>query len=190
MGKLVQLGIFAVTRSQQTGALRAASQRGVAATIGTTIECHDFLRYSAVTGLVFAKRFFPRANALTGTPDAFAIYAVCFAARPIDAAIFGHWGDRLGRKSEYTHSAMIERCPVPSPTLSRAGRGIFILVTALPLREGKGDGDYGLVSLHSDYDRLNVGRCLKVLLVSHVSHKPSCKMGGQTVYRRRCISGK
>lgn len=136
MGKLVQLGIFAVTRSQQTGALRAASQRGVAATIGTTIECHDFLRYSAVTGLVFAKRFFPRANALTGTPDAFAIYAVCFAARPIDAAIFGHWGDRLGRKSEYTHSVMIERCPLPYP-LPR-GEGNFYPCNCPPLAGGEG----------------------------------------------------
>jgi hypothetical protein len=136
MGKLVQLGIFAVTRSQQTGALRAASQRGVAATIGTTIECHDFLLYSTVTGMVFGELFFPRANALTGTLDAFATYAVCFAARPIDAAILGHWGDRLGRKSEYTPSARIERCPLPFPLLR--GEGNFYPCNCPPLAGGEG----------------------------------------------------
>src|SRR5690349_23467193 len=79
---------------------RAQLRRAVvAATIGTTIEWYDFFLYSIVTGLVFAKLFFPRSNPLTGTLEAFAIYAVGFAARPVGAAIFGHWGDRLGRKS-------------------------------------------------------------------------------------------
>ena len=70
----------------------------IASTIGTTIEWYDFFLYSIVTGLVFAKLFFPQSDPLTGTLQAFAIYAVGFLARPVGAAIFGHYGDRIGRK--------------------------------------------------------------------------------------------
>ena len=52
-----------------------------------------------MTGLVFAKLFFPRSEPLVGTLEAFAVYAVGFVARPVGAAIFGHYGDRIGRKS-------------------------------------------------------------------------------------------
>src|SRR5579885_2633372 len=71
----------------------------IASTIGTTIEWYDFFIYGTVTGLVFAKLYFPQSNPLTGTLQAFAIYAVGFVARPIGAAIFGHYGDRIGRKA-------------------------------------------------------------------------------------------
>ncbi|MES1261631.1 MAG: MFS transporter [Acidobacteriota bacterium] len=71
----------------------------LAATIGTTIEWYDFFLYSIVTGLVFARLYFPRADPLVGTLQAFGVYAVGFVARPIGAAIFGHYGDRLGRKA-------------------------------------------------------------------------------------------
>src|SRR5499425_3275163 len=79
---------------------RAQLRRAVvASTIGTAIEWYDFFLYSTVTGLVFARLFFPRSDPLVGTLEAFAIYAVGFAARPVGAAIFGHYGDRIGRKS-------------------------------------------------------------------------------------------
>jgi MFS family permease len=71
----------------------------IASTIGTTIEWYDFFIYGTVTGLVFAKLYFPGSNPLTGTLQAFAIYAVGFVARPVGAAIFGHYGDRIGRKA-------------------------------------------------------------------------------------------
>ena len=71
----------------------------IASTIGTTIEWYDFLLYSIVTGLVFAKLFFPAADPLVGTMQAYAIFFVGFVARPIGAAIFGHWGDRIGRNA-------------------------------------------------------------------------------------------
>src|ERR1700687_5204133 len=71
----------------------------LAGTIGTAIEWYDFFLYSTVTGLVFAKLYFPRADPLVGTLEAFGVYAVGFLARPIGAAIFGHYGDRLGRKA-------------------------------------------------------------------------------------------
>jgi len=71
----------------------------VASTIGTAIEWYDFFLYSTVTGLVFPQLFFPRADPFVGTLEAFGVYAVGFVARPIGAAIFGHYGDRIGRKS-------------------------------------------------------------------------------------------
>ena len=71
----------------------------IASTIGTTIEWYDFFLYSTVTGLVFAKLYFPESDPLVGTLQAFGIYAVGFVARPVGAAIFGHYGDRIGRKA-------------------------------------------------------------------------------------------
>ena len=71
----------------------------LASTIGTAIEWYDFFLYSTVTGLVFARLYFPRADPFVGAIEAFGIYTVGFIARPIGAAIFGHYGDRLGRKA-------------------------------------------------------------------------------------------
>src|ERR1700689_229699 len=85
-----------LTSSEHQVQLRRAV---IASTIGTAIEWYDFFLYSTVTGLVFAKLFFPHSDPWVGTLEAFAIYAVGFIARPIGAAIFGHYGDRIGRKS-------------------------------------------------------------------------------------------
>src|SRR6202521_1981899 len=71
----------------------------IASTVGTAIEWYDFFLYSTVTGLIFAKLFFPKSDPLVGTLEAFGIYAVGFVARPVGAAIFGHYGDRIGRKA-------------------------------------------------------------------------------------------
>jgi MFS family permease len=71
----------------------------IASTVGTTIEWYDFFLYSTVTGLVFGQLYFPKSDAVVGTLQAFGIYAVGFVARPVGAAIFGHFGDRIGRKS-------------------------------------------------------------------------------------------
>jgi len=70
----------------------------VAGTVGTIIEAYDFLLYVIVAPLVFAKLYFPASAPLAGVLQAFGIYAVGFVARPIGAALFGHYGDRIGRK--------------------------------------------------------------------------------------------
>src|SRR4051794_37380349 len=70
----------------------------VASTVGTSIEWYDFFLYGTAAALVFPKLFFPGASDYAGVLASFAIYAVGFAARPVGAAIFGHWGDRIGRK--------------------------------------------------------------------------------------------
>lgn len=79
----------------------------IASTIGTTIEWYDFLLYSTVTGLVFGKLFFPHSDPLVGVLEAFAIYTVGFIARPIGAVIFGHYGDRIGRKASLIATLLI-----------------------------------------------------------------------------------
>src|SRR5262249_31416125 len=70
----------------------------VASTVGTVIGAYDFLLYVLIAPLVFAKLYFPSADPLVGTLQAFGIYAVGFIARPVGAAFFGHYGDRIGRK--------------------------------------------------------------------------------------------
>jgi MFS family permease len=71
----------------------------VASTVGTIIEAYDFLLYVLVAPLVFAKLYFPESDPLVGILQAFGIYAVGFIARPVGAALFGHYGDRIGRKT-------------------------------------------------------------------------------------------
>jgi metabolite-proton symporter len=71
----------------------------IASTIGTTIEWYDFFLYGTAAGLVFAKLYFPKEDLYAGTLLAFGTYFVGFAARPVGAAIFGHYGDRIGRKA-------------------------------------------------------------------------------------------
>jgi len=66
--------------------------------IGTTIEWYDFFLYGSAAALVFNKLFFPKFDPLVGTLLAFATYAVGFVARPLGGVVFGHFGDRIGRK--------------------------------------------------------------------------------------------
>src|SRR5437660_12174783 len=96
--------LAALSAEEQQRQLRRAV---IASTVGTTIEWYDFFLYSTVTGLVFAKLYFPNSDPLVGTLQAFAIYAVGFVARPIGAAIFGHYGDRIGRKSTLIATLML-----------------------------------------------------------------------------------
>src|SRR5499427_3662551 len=71
----------------------------VASTVGTLIEWYDFLLYGTVTALVFGKLFFPHSSPIVGVLEAFSVFFIGFVGRPIGAAIFGHWGDRIGRKA-------------------------------------------------------------------------------------------
>jgi metabolite-proton symporter len=71
----------------------------IASTIGTTIEWYDFFLYGTAAGLVFGKLYFPNEDPLSATLLAFGTYFIGFIGRPIGAAIFGHYGDRIGRKA-------------------------------------------------------------------------------------------
>ena len=78
-----------------------------ASLIGTTIEYYDFFIYGTAAALVFGKVFFPALGAAAGTVAAFATFSVAFFARPLGAVIFGHVGDRLGRKRSLTYTLLI-----------------------------------------------------------------------------------
>jgi metabolite-proton symporter len=86
--------IEAGAAEQRTQVRRAA----VASAIGTTIEWYDFFLYNTAAALIFPHLFFPASSSYAGAMQSFATYAVGFAARPVGAAIFGYWGDRIGRK--------------------------------------------------------------------------------------------
>ena len=75
--------------------------------VGTTIEWYDFFLYGTAAGIVFNRQYFPTTNPTVGTLLAFATFAVGFAARPIGGLIFGHIGDRLGRKRTLVMTMMI-----------------------------------------------------------------------------------
>src|ERR1700693_6236326 len=101
-----EMATSALSESEHRAQLRKAV---IASTVGTTIEWYDFLLYSIVTGLVFGKLFFPKSDPLVGVLEAFAVYTVGFIARPIGAAIFGHYGDRIGRKAALIATLLIWR---------------------------------------------------------------------------------
>jgi MFS transporter, MHS family, shikimate and dehydroshikimate transport protein len=72
---------------------------GISSMVGTTIEWYDFFIYGAAAALVFNKLFFPNLDPLMGVMAAFATYAVGFIGRPLGGIIFGHFGDKIGRKA-------------------------------------------------------------------------------------------
>jgi metabolite-proton symporter len=162
MGRIIMatttLGAGALPESEHGRQLRRAV---LAATVGTTIEWYDFFLYSTVTGLVFAKLFFPNADPLTGTLNAFGIYAVGFAARPVGAAIFGHYGDRIGRKSTLIATLMLMGIATflvaLVPTYDSIGVWGAIILTVLRFLQGIGVGGEwgGSVLLSMEWSRHN-----------------------------------
>ena len=86
----------ALSEADHSAQLRKAV---IASTIGTAIEWYDFFLYGTAAGLIFGKLYFPNEDALTATLAAFGTYFIGFVGRPIGAAIFGHYGDRIGRKA-------------------------------------------------------------------------------------------
>ncbi|HWG16050.1 MAG TPA: MFS transporter [Streptosporangiaceae bacterium] len=85
--------------ADEAGRGRQIRLAAVASVIGTSIEWYDFFLYGTAAAIVFPSVFFPASSSYAGTLESFATYAVGFAARPVGAAVFGHWGDRIGRKA-------------------------------------------------------------------------------------------
>src|SRR5688572_20854046 len=116
----------------------------IASAIGSTIEWYDFFLYSTVTGLVFAKLFFPQSEPLVGTLQAFSVYFVGFLARPIGAAIFGRYGDRIGRKGTLVATLLLMGIATflvgLVPTYESIGIWGAIILTALRFIQGIGVG--------------------------------------------------
>ncbi len=136
----------------------------IASTVGTAIEWYDFFLYSIVTGLVFAKLFFPQSDPLVGTLEAFGVYAVGFVARPIGAAIFGHYGDRIGRKATLIATLMLMGIATflvsLVPTYETIGVWGAVILTILRFIQGIGVGGEwgGSVLLSMEWARTNHSR--------------------------------
>ncbi|MGQ4484963.1 MHS family MFS transporter [Streptomyces sp. 372A] len=133
-----------------------------ASLIGTTIEWYDFFLYGSAAALVFNKLFFPDSEPLVGTLLSFLTYAVGFAARPIGALVFGHYGDRLGRKKLLVLSLLMMGGATFAigllPTHATVGVAAPVLLTLLRLVQGFAlGGEWGgavlLVSEHGDARR-------------------------------------
>jgi metabolite-proton symporter len=116
----------------------------IASTVGTTIEWYDFFLYNTASALVFPALFFPHQAAYTGILLSFGTQFVGFAARPVGAAIFGHFGDRIGRKAMLVTTLMLMGISTfligLLPTYSAIGYAAPILLTLLRIAQGLGVG--------------------------------------------------
>jgi hypothetical protein len=95
MEEIANFGSQATSRLPDTALRRIV----LSSIIGTAVEWYDFAIFATATALVFNKLFFPTGVASLSTIVAFATYGVGFFARPVGAAIFGHYGDKIGRKA-------------------------------------------------------------------------------------------
>jgi MFS family permease len=157
----IDIAIHPLSEADHRTQLRRAV---IASTVGTTIEWYDFLLYSTVTGLVFGKLFFPHSDPLVGVLEAFAIYTVGFIARPIGAAIFGHYGDRIGRKATLIATLLITGLATFAvglvPTYESIGIWGAVILTIIRFIQGLGVGGEwgGSVLLAMEWARTNKHR--------------------------------
>ncbi len=116
----------------------------VASAVGTSVEWYDFFLYGVAAALVFPSRFFPRSDPYTGTLLAFSTYFVGFAARPVGAAIFGHFGDRIGRKASLISTLLLMGVSTAAvglvPGYDRIGIWGAVLLTIARMLQGIGVG--------------------------------------------------
>ncbi|MFB4279305.1 MULTISPECIES: MFS transporter [unclassified Nonomuraea] len=133
-----------------------------ASLIGTTVEWYDFFLYGSAAALVFNKLFFPESDPLTGTLLAFLTYAVGFIARPLGGLVFGHFGDRIGRKTLLVVSLVMMGAATfligCLPTYETLGPAAALVLTSLRLVQGFAlGGEWGgavlIVSEHGDTAR-------------------------------------
>jgi MFS transporter, MHS family, shikimate and dehydroshikimate transport protein len=129
---------------ERAGATQSIKKVAAASFIGTTIEWYDFFLYGTAAALVFGDLFFPEAKPLVGTLLAFSTYAVGFAARPIGGIVFGHFGDRIGRKAMLVLSLLIMGVATfligLLPTFASIGILAPILLVVLRFAQGIGVG--------------------------------------------------
>ena len=136
----------------------------IASTIGTAIEWYDFFIYGIVAGLVFGQLFFPESEPLTGTLLAFGTFFIGFIARPIGAAVFGHFGDRIGRKATLVTTLMLMGFSTffiaLVPTYEVIGMWGAILLTLLRFVQGIGVGGEwgGAVLMSMEWAKTNKNR--------------------------------
>jgi len=124
----------------QTARRSSLRQVVLASLIGTTIEWYDFFLYGTAAALVFGKLFFPSKDPLTGVLQAFLTYSLGFVARPIGGLVFGHFGDRIGRRRLLMASLMLMGAASAGmgllPTYAQIGVAAPVLLAALRFVQG------------------------------------------------------
>ena len=120
----------------------------LASMAGTTIEWYDFFLYGSAAALIFNKIFFPSFDPLTGTLAAFATYTVGFIARPLGGIVFGHFGDKVGRKKAFIYTLFLMGIPTILigfvPSYESIGYWGAIALVALRVCQGLAiGGDWG-----------------------------------------------
>src|ERR1700684_3271163 len=152
-----------LTDTEHSAQLRKAV---IASTVGTAIEWYDFFLYGTAAGLVFGKLYFPNQDALTATLLAFGTYFIGFAARPVGAAIFGYYGDRIGRKATLIATLLCMGLATFAiafvPTYADIGIWGAIILTVLRTIQGIGVGGEwgGSVLLAMEWSRTHGQRGL------------------------------
>lgn len=141
---------MSTSSSSGTPARQPSSVRRVivASLIGTSLEWYDFFIYGTAAALVFNTIFFPEFDPLVGTLLAFATYAVGFVARPLGGVLFGHYGDKLGRKNVLVITLLLMGIATfaigAMPTYTTIGVWAPILLVALRFLQGLGlGGEWG-----------------------------------------------
>src|SRR5689334_171804 len=149
--------------SEHSAQLRKAI---IASTIGTAIEWYDFFLYGTAAGLVFGKLYFPNEDPLTATLAALGTYFIGFVGRPIGAAIFGHYGDRIGRKATLIATLLLMGVATFLvafvPTYASIGIWGAVILTVLRMIQGIGVGGEwgGSVLLAMEWSRTHGQRGL------------------------------
>ncbi len=131
-----------MSRNADPAATASTPMRRVAlaSCTGTTIEFYDFFIYGTAAALVFPKVFFPALGTAAGTVASFATFAVAFVARPLGAALFGHFGDRIGRKKTLISTLLLMGIATVAigliPSADKIGVAAPIILVVLRIAQG------------------------------------------------------
>jgi MHS family shikimate/dehydroshikimate transporter-like MFS transporter len=129
---------------EDRGQVSAIRKVALASLIGTTIEWYDFFIYGTAAALVFPALFFPEFSETAGTLAAFATFGVGFFARPVGGIVFGHFGDRVGRKTMLVLTLTIMGVATTLigllPTYAAIGVAAPLLLVVLRFAQGLGVG--------------------------------------------------
>src|SRR2546428_10386323 len=114
----------------------------ISALVGASLEWYDFFLYGVVAGIVFNQLYFPASDPTVSTMLAYATFAVGFVTRPLGGVIFGHFGDKLGRKSMLVLTLMIMGVATfligLIPTYAQIGIGAPLLLLLMRVMQGIG----------------------------------------------------
>ena len=155
-----------------------------ASLIGTAIEWYDFFLYGTAAALIFNKLFFPTFDPMVGTLLAFATYALGFVARPLGGFVFGHYGDRIGRKTMLYLTLLIMGVATAVigllPTYETLGVWAAVLLVACRLVQGFGLGGEwgGAVLMAVEHAPADTTRLLRQLAAARRAARPGARHAG------------